>query len=99
MKVLLICAGGLSTDILKKKMMQHAESKGIPFEVVACGIMNYKEICNDYDVIMIGPQVSYKKAEVEANSNQPIGVITAIDYATGNAGSIFNQIEKLLSCK
>lgn len=96
MRVLLICAGGLSTDILKKKMTVFAQEKGLPLEVVACGVMNYKEMLDDFDVILIGPQISYKKVEVEAATDKPIGLITAVDYAIGNAESIFAQIEKLL---
>lgn len=37
MKVLLVCAGGMSTSILMKKMEKYAAEKGIEFEIAAVG--------------------------------------------------------------
>ena len=36
-KVLLICAGGMSTGILMKKMEKYAEDKGIDLKIDAVG--------------------------------------------------------------
>ena len=74
-KVLLICAGGMSTGILMRKMEKYAEEH--------------------YDVILLGPQVSYKKGEIEQNTQKPIAVIPAYDYAIGNVANIMKQVEDL----
>ena len=97
MKLLLVCAGGLSTSILMKKLSSYAESQEIPFEVDAVGVGSYEEVYKQYDLILMGPQVSYKKDEVAAATGIPLDVINPLDYALGNAENIFKQIDKLLS--
>lgn len=96
MKVLLICAGGMSTSILMKKMEKYAAEQGIDFEVIARGAMDYEDYYRDYDVILLGPQVSYKKDEIADATGKPLAVIESIDYALGNAENIFKQIDAIL---
>jgi PTS system cellobiose-specific IIB component len=95
MKLLLLCAGGLSTSILMKKLEKYAAGKGVPFEVIAKGINEYEDFYREYDVILLGPQVSYKKEEVAAATQKPLGVIAQMDYALGNAENVFKQLDAL----
>ena len=60
-KVLLICAGGMSTGILMRKMEKYAEEQGISLKIEAVGMSAYEDVYKNYDVILLGPQVSYKK--------------------------------------
>ena len=85
-KVLLICAGGMSTGILMRKMEKYAEEQGMSA---------YEDVYKNYDVILLGPQVSYKKGEIEQNTQKPIAVIPAYDYAIGNVANIMKQVEDL----
>ena len=87
-KVLLICAGGMSTGILMRKMEKYAE-------IEAVGMSAYEDVYKNYDVILLGPQVSYKKGEIEQNTQKPIAVIPAYDYAIGNVANIMKQVEDL----
>ena len=54
-----------------------------------------KMYIKNYDVILLGPQVSYKKSEIEQNTQKPIAVIPAYDYAIGNVANIMKQVEDL----
>lgn len=94
-KVLLICAGGMSTSILMKKMEKYAQENGFVLKIEAVGMSDYQEVYKNYDIILLGPQVSYKKAEVQAVTKLPVDVVAAYDYAIGNAANIFKQIEKI----
>ena len=94
-KVLLICAGGMSTGILMKKMEKYATEQGIQLKIEAIGMSAYEEVYKDYDVILLGPQVSYKKAEIEEATQKPIAVIAAYDYAVGNVTNIMKQVDEL----
>ena len=51
-KVLLICAGGMSTGILMKKMEKYAEDKGIELKIDAVGMSAYEDSYKNYDVIL-----------------------------------------------
>lgn len=100
MKILLICVGGLSTGILMKKMKKYAQDMRFPLTINACAATDIEEISDDdYDVILLGPQISYKKPEIEAVAKAPIGTISAYDYAIGNAEGIFAQVQKILPIK
>jgi PTS system cellobiose-specific IIB component len=98
MKLLLVCAGGMSTSILMKKLEKYAAANGpADFEVIAKGLGDYEDYYKDYDVIMLGPQVSYKIKQIQETTNMPVGVVVQLDYALGNAEHIFKAIDKLLA--
>lgn len=94
-KILLICAGGMSTGILMKKMEKYAEEHGINLKIDAVGMSAYEDMYKDYEVILLGPQVSYKKTEIEEITQMPIAVIAAYDYAIGNVANIMKQVDEL----
>lgn len=96
MKVLLVCAGGMSTSILMKKLEKHAAEKGIDFEIAAVGLGAYRDVWRNYDCILMGPQVSYRKDELVSNCTIPVDVITPQDYGIGNCVNIFKQLDKML---
>lgn len=98
-KVLLICAGGMSTGILMKKMEKYAVENSVELQIEAIGMSAYEEVYKNYDVILLGPQVSYKKAEIEAVTKMPIAVIEAYDYAVGNVVNIMKQVDELYNKK
>lgn len=64
-KILLLCAAGMSTSLMVKKMTEAAEKKGIEVEIKAIGLEKFQENLDTYDVFLLGPQVKYKKAELE----------------------------------
>ena len=97
MKVLLVCAAGMSTSILMKKMKRYAVENGIELEIEAVGLSAYKEVCNKYDCILVGPQVSYQKDIIAKECGKPIDVIAPKDYGVGNVENIFVQINHLLN--
>jgi PTS system cellobiose-specific IIB component len=95
MKILLVCAAGMSTSILMQKMEKYAANAGIELEIAAKGLFEYSDACEGCDVLLLGPQISYKKEEIEKQSNKPVFVINPLEYAVGDAGAIFKQIENI----
>ena len=91
MKILLVCASGISTNILLKKMEEYVKEQRRR-QVVAKGLGEYEEYFNQFDVILLGPQISYKRDEIGERSNKPVLTISPNDYAIGNVKSIFKQI-------
>lgn len=96
MKIMLVCAGGMSTGILMKKMEKWAEEKGIELEVKAYGVQSYEDEYQNYDCILIGPQISYKADEIKSKVNIPVDQIQSFDYAIGNVDNIMKQVDALL---
>ena len=66
MKVLLCCAGGLSSSILMKKMKTWADAHGEDLEIQAMGTGEAVETWqNGYECVLLAPQVSYRLKQLQ----------------------------------
>jgi len=97
MKIMLICAGGMSTSILMKKMEKWGIEKNRPLEVKAYGLSDYEENWKGYDVVLLGPQISYKISEIQNSMSIKVAQIQSFDYAVGNVENIMKQVDALLN--
>lgn len=97
MKVLLICAGGMSTGILMKKLKKYSDENNLGLDdIEARASSDYDDIYENFDVILLGPQIAYQKSTIAKATGKPIDVIAPYDYAIGNTENIFKQINSLL---
>lgn len=94
--VLLVCAGGMSTSILMKKLQQYRDEQGVAGQIQAVGLSAYEDVYQDYDVILMRPQVAYRQGEVEAATGLPVAAIPPLDYAVGDSAHIFKLAENLV---
>ena len=96
MKIMLICAGGMSTSILMKKMEKWGQDNNVDLEVEAYGLSSYEDNFSGYDCALLGPQISYKFDEIKGKINIPMEQIASYDYAIGNVENIMKQVDTLL---
>lgn len=97
MKILLICANGLSTSILMNKMQKWGKEKNIDLEVKAVPMSEYLNVYKNYDCILIGPQISYQYNEIKANAvGVPVEKINSMDYGMSNVDNIMKQVNACL---
>ncbi len=99
MKILLVCAGGMSTGLLMKKMEEYWNQQGEELKIDAVGLSEYEDVYKDYDIVMVGPQVSYRLKEIKANTGLPCDAIPSYDYAVANCPNIMSLAKKLYSEK
>lgn len=83
MRILLCCAGGFSTNMLmqnmKKVVKESAKLKEEDFKFTAIPADSLGEVINDWDVVLVGPQVSHKLDFIEMIC-KPVNVpFTVID--------------------
>lgn len=97
MKILLVCAGGMSTSILMKKMEKYWAEQGEELTIQAVGLSEYADVYSNYDIIMMGPQVSYRLKEVKETTGKPCEAIPSFDYAVANCVNIKKLADKLYS--
>lgn len=95
MKILLVCAGGMSTGLLMKKMEAYWAQQGKELKITACGMGEYDEVCKEYDIVMVGPQIGYRLAQIKADTGKPCDTIPSFDYAVANCPNIMKLAEKL----
>lgn len=66
MKILLMCAAGMSTSLLVSKMEKYAKEKGIENILIkAEPVEDLEKHIDNYDVFLLGPQVKYKEKWVK----------------------------------
>lgn len=55
-KIILLCAAGMSTSMLVKKMQEAAASESFECEIAAYPTAEAKDKASDADVILLGPR-------------------------------------------
>ena len=65
-KIVLLCAAGMSTSILVKKMQAAAKEENYECEIAAYPTSEAKDKAADADVILLGPQVRFQKEKIAA---------------------------------
>lgn len=95
MKILFVCAGGLSTSIVMKKINKYAEEKGEDITVEAVGISEVEDVWEKYDCILAAPQVRNRLNEIKEMVKIPVGSMAPQDYAIGNAENIIKLAKSL----
>lgn len=97
MKILLICANGLSTSILMNKMEKWGKEKNMDLSVKAVPIGGYESVYQEYDCILVAPQISYKLEEVQNTAvGKPVGPINSMDYGISNVDNIMKDVNKFI---
>lgn len=82
-KILLLCSAGMSTSILVNKMRIVADEKKIECVINAVGLERFSENLDNYDVFLLGPQVRFKKNELQIIAEKvgkKVEVINTLDY-------------------
>ncbi|NLC96378.1 MAG: PTS sugar transporter subunit IIB [Erysipelotrichaceae bacterium] len=99
MKILLVCAGGLSSSIVMKKVRKYGEENNEDITIDAIGTPAVEDSWRDYDVILAAPQVRNRMKYIKEVSGIPVGAMSPQDYAIGNAENIIKLAKSLLENK
>lgn len=65
LKVLLVCSGGLTTGYFAQKLKEAIGLLNLNMSVEARGYSEIYQIAQDYDMVLLAPQVSYLYSEVK----------------------------------
>lgn len=99
MKILLVCAAGFSTSMLMKKMEKYWQEQGIELDIQAVSINDCDEVSQNYDVVLLGPQIGYRIDKVKKDTGLPCAVIPSMDYGMGNCANIMKLVKNLYEKK
>jgi len=96
-RIMLSCAGGMSTSLLVTKMENAAKEQGIESKIWAIGESGISKEVGNFDVVLLGPQIRYKLKAVEKllDGKYPVAVIDMRDYGTMNGEKVFNTAMEL----
>ncbi|WP_305039059.1 PTS sugar transporter subunit IIB [Enterococcus faecium] len=99
--IMLVCSAGMSTSLLVTKMQKAAEAKGIDSDIFAVPASDAdNNLANkDVDVLLLGPQVRFMKADFEKRLEPkgiPLDVINMADYGMMNGEKVLDQAITLI---
>jgi PTS system cellobiose-specific IIB component len=101
-KVVLVCAAGMSSSLLEEKIRKAAEAAGREMELRAVdssrmGMWDFESDC--MDIILVAPQVRFTKRGIIQRA-EPFGVIVqdidTIAYGMVDGEKIFAQVIEAL---
>lgn len=76
-KIVLLCASGMSTSMLVKKMKEAAQESNYECEIEAYPTSEAKTKASDADLILLGPQVRFSLNKIKDQC--PNACVEAID--------------------
>jgi PTS system cellobiose-specific IIB component len=104
-KVLLVCAAGMSSSLLWKSMCEAAEATGVELEVqsiFATGAALWDFERNYFDVVLIAPQVRFMRRNIE-KVTEPLGIIVLVidpqTYGMVDGNKLFRQVWEALGAR
>ncbi|MFZ3390009.1 PTS sugar transporter subunit IIB [Buttiauxella gaviniae] len=99
--ILLVCAAGMSTSMLVKRMKEHAVAGNIEVNINALAISEAKDRIkkNEADIVLLGPQVRFQKSEIEEiiQGKIPVAVIDMKHYGQMDGKTVLDNALMLLA--
>lgn len=96
-KVVLFCAAGMSTSLLVNKMKAAAEAEGLEYEIAAHPLSEADTYGPEADIILLGPQVSYKLKETQSKfTGKPVEAINMQDYGMMKGDKVIAHVKEVL---
>jgi len=97
-KVLLVCAAGMSSSLLEAYTIDAAKKRGHQLEIRALAVPEatiYDFAANPVDIVLVAPQVSYKRRAF-AQMLEPLGIVVQgiepITFGMVDGEKLFEQI-------
>ena len=99
-RLLLCCSGGMTTAFFADKIKNGIKVLNLNMEVAATSYQKIYNVAQNYDVILLAPQVSYVKLQVEkVFKNKLVLKIPTQIFASYNVGALITFIEESLKHK
>jgi len=102
-KVLMVCALGMSSSLLEGKTKEAAVKAGVPFELKAVSaqeVARWDPTLHWYDLVLVAPQVFYKRRSIEEMA-RPHGImVQGIDptvFGMVDGEALFQQIMRAMA--
>jgi cellobiose PTS system EIIB component len=98
-RILLACSAGMSTSLLVTKMEQHIASIGEDAKIWAVGQDQARKEMANADVVLIGPQMSFLKGDLQKEADKygiKVDVIDMMAYGLADGKKAYEQALSLM---
>ncbi len=104
-KVLMVCALGMSSSLLEARTKEAAAKAGVPFEMKAVAVQEigrWDPTLQWYDIVLVAPQVFYKRKAIEETA-KPHGIlvenIDSVTFGMVDGEKLFQQIMRAIEAR
>ena len=99
--IMRVCAAGMSTSMLVKKMEDAAAKEGVDAKIFAPSTADAHDKLDSEnpDVLMLGPQVRYLEGEFKKDLSIPVEVINMQDYGLMKGDKVLKAALDLIDKK
>lgn len=99
--IMLVCSAGMSTSLLVSKMQKSAEVQGLDTDIfaVSASEADHYLTTKDVNVLLLGPQVRFMKADFEKRLEPkgiPLEIINMADYGMMKGDKVLEQALRLI---
>lgn len=91
MRILLVCAAGMSTSILVEKVKKIAKKRNLDIKIAAKSNNSIIQERGNWDVCLIGPQVRFALDAIKNQLQVPTEIIDLQAYAFGDGEKVLEQ--------
>ena len=96
-KIVLLCASGMSTSMLVKKMQEAAKAENYDCTIEAFSASEAATKAADADVILLGPQIRFQQKKIAAEvPGVPVDSIDMRMYGRMDGKGALAQAKKLM---
>ncbi len=104
-KVLIVCAMGMSSSLLESKTIEAGKTAGVEVNMHAIttpdvGMWDWR--ANWVDVVLVAPQVRYKRKSIAQAAN-PLGIIVqdidAVTFGMVDGEKLFRQVQEAVRAR
>jgi len=92
--IVLCCAAGMSTSMLVQRMKDAAQKKGVEVTSKAVAVAEFKDNIATADIVLLGPQVKYEQAKLQAQADplgKKVAVIDMMDYGMMKGDAVLEK--------
>lgn len=96
-RILLVCASGMSTSLMVKRMKEAADIEGFECTIEAVGNAYVKEQKGNVDIVMIGPQLRYGYDSLKKEfEGIPVVLIDMLAYGKVDGKKVLQDAKKAM---
>lgn len=95
-KIVLLCAAGMSTSMLVKKMQTAAEAMDYACDIAAYPVAEASQRGEDADIVLLGPQVRFNLNKVKSQVTCPVEAIDMRSYGMMDGKAVIEHVRKVL---
>ena len=94
-KILLCCSSAITTTYFAHEMNELAIKLNMPYSIDAVGYTNLEKVINDYELVLLAPQISYLDAKIKKQfQNKRIVMMTPKIFATNHYLDALKQVDE-----